>query len=51
MEMLMKINKNITIEHLFKNLKEQYIYSSIEDSEIVLVFERNNASISSSVRS
>jgi hypothetical protein len=34
----MKINK-------IKTLKRQYIYSSIEDSEVVLVFERNNAGL------
>jgi hypothetical protein len=26
-----------------KTIKRQYIYTSIEDSEVVLVFERNNA--------
>jgi hypothetical protein len=41
----MKINKNVTVEPLFKNYKRQYIYSSIEDSEVVLVFERNNAGL------
>jgi hypothetical protein len=35
---LMKLNKNFTI-------KRQYIYSSIEDSEVVLVFESNNAGL------
>jgi hypothetical protein len=39
----MKINKNITLEPLSKNYKKTYIYSSIEDTEVVLVFERNNA--------
>jgi hypothetical protein len=39
----MKIN--ITVEPLFKTIKRQYIYSSIEDSEVVLVFERNNAGL------
>jgi hypothetical protein len=39
----MKIN--ITVEPLFKNHERQYIYSSIEDSEVVLVFERNNAGL------
>jgi hypothetical protein len=38
----MKINKNITVEPLYKR---QYIYSSIEDSEVVLVFERNNTGL------
>jgi hypothetical protein len=36
--------QNITAEPLFKNyIKGQYICSSIEDSEVLLVFERNNA--------
>jgi hypothetical protein len=40
---LMKINKKyITVEPLLKTIKIQYIYSSIGDSEVVLVFERNN---------
>jgi hypothetical protein len=41
----MKINeKNIIVQPSFKiYIKRQYIYSSIEDSEVVLVFERNNA--------
>jgi hypothetical protein len=35
----MKINKkNITVEALFKTIKTQNIYSSIEGSEVVLVF-------------
>jgi hypothetical protein len=38
-------NKNITLEPLFKNYKRPYIYSSIEDSEVVLGFERNDASL------
>jgi hypothetical protein len=33
MIVLMKIN--ITVEPLFKNYKKQYIYSWIEDSEVV----------------
>jgi hypothetical protein len=40
----MKINKNITVGYL-KTIKRQYIYSSIEDSEVVLIFERNNAGL------
>jgi hypothetical protein len=32
----------ITVEPLSKKLRRQYIHSSIEDSEVVLVFERNN---------
>jgi hypothetical protein len=41
----MKINKNITVEPLFKNVGRQYIYSSIEDSKVVLFLERNNAGL------
>jgi hypothetical protein len=41
----MKIaSKSITVEPLFKN-KEKYIDSSIEDSEAVLAFERNDADL------
>jgi hypothetical protein len=40
----MRVNKkNVTVEPSFKNRKRHYIYSSIEDSEVVLVFEHNNA--------
>jgi hypothetical protein len=40
----MKINKETSLYNLYlKTIKKQYIYSSIENSEIVLVFERNNA--------
>jgi hypothetical protein len=35
--------KNVSLQPVFKKKKRQYIYSSIEDSEVVLVFERNNA--------
>jgi hypothetical protein len=28
-----------------KTIKRRYIYSSTEDSEVVLVFERNNAGL------
>jgi hypothetical protein len=42
----MKINKKISLWSLYlKNIKRQHIYSSIEDSEVVLVFERNNAGL------
>jgi hypothetical protein len=41
----MKINKNIIVEPLFKNIKRQYICSSIEDSEVVLGSESNNAGL------
>jgi hypothetical protein len=35
----MKINKNnIAVDPLFKNTRIQYIYLSIEDLEVVLVF-------------
>jgi hypothetical protein len=42
----MKINKEILLHsfHL-KTIKRQYIYLSREDSEAVLVFERNDASL------
>jgi hypothetical protein len=40
----MKINKNIPVQPLLK-IKRQYIYSSVEDSEVVLVSERNNAGL------
>jgi hypothetical protein len=35
----------ITVEPLLKNMKREYIYSSIEDFEVVLVFERKNAGL------
>jgi hypothetical protein len=38
-------NTNITVEPYLKPVKRQYIYSSIEDSEVVLVSERNNAGL------
>jgi hypothetical protein len=43
----MKVNnKNITVKPLFKSYKkDNCVYSSIEDSEVVLVFERNNAGL------
>jgi hypothetical protein len=42
----MKINKKyVTVEPLFRTIKRQYIYSMIEDSEVVLVFEHNNAGL------
>jgi hypothetical protein len=40
--MLIKLNKNITVEHLLKRIKSKYIYSSIEDPEVIIGFERNN---------
>jgi hypothetical protein len=43
---LMKINKNISLTLYLKNIiKRHYVYSSIEDSEVVLVFGRNNAGL------
>jgi hypothetical protein len=42
----MKINKkNITVVLYLKTIKRQYSYSSIDDSEVVLVFEHNNAGL------
>jgi hypothetical protein len=38
-------NKNITAAPLFKTVTRQYIYSSTEEPEVVLVFERNNAGL------
>jgi hypothetical protein len=38
------MKKKISLHSLYlKTMKGQYIYSSIEDSEVVLVFENNNA--------
>jgi hypothetical protein len=31
-------------------MKRQYIYSSVEDSEVVLVFERNNVGLKKFVK-
>jgi hypothetical protein len=40
---LKKINNKISLYSLYLGtVKRQYIYSSIKDSEVVLVFERNN---------
>jgi hypothetical protein len=42
----MKINTNISLYSLYlKSTKRQYIYSSIEDSEVAPVFARNNAGL------
>jgi hypothetical protein len=39
-------NKQISLYSLYLNvIKRQHIYSSIDDSEAVLVFERNNAGL------
>jgi hypothetical protein len=42
---VMKINKKYHCRVFLKTTKRQYIYSSIEDSEVVLVYERNNAGL------
>jgi hypothetical protein len=42
----MQINNKMSLYSLYlKTMKRQHIYSSIEDSEVVLVFERNNAGL------
>jgi hypothetical protein len=42
----MKINKKISQYSIYlKTIRRQYVYSSIEDSEVVLVSERNNAGL------
>jgi hypothetical protein len=42
----MKINNKTAWWSLcLKTIKEQYIYSPREDSEVILVFERNNAGL------
>jgi hypothetical protein len=42
--MLIKINKKISLKSLYlETVNSKYIYSSIEDPEVVLVFELNNA--------
>jgi hypothetical protein len=42
----MKINNKISLYSLYlKAIKRNNVYSSIEDSEIVLVFERNSAGL------
>jgi hypothetical protein len=40
----MKQMKDITVEPLFKNHKKT-LYTLIEDSEVVLVFEHNNTGL------
>jgi hypothetical protein len=43
---LMKINKKLPLYSFYlKTIKRQYTYSSIEGSEVVLVFKRNNAGL------
>jgi hypothetical protein len=45
---LMKTNNRISMYNIYeclKTIKRQYVYSSIEDSEAVLVFEGNNAGL------
>jgi hypothetical protein len=42
----MKINNKISLYSLYlKTVQRQYIYSSIEGSEVVLVFEHSNAGL------
>jgi hypothetical protein len=42
--MLTKVNNKVSLSSLYvKTVKRQYIYSSIEDSEAVPVFQRNDA--------
>jgi hypothetical protein len=41
----MKRNKKITVEPLFNTMKRLYIYLLLEDSEVLLVFECNNAGL------
>jgi hypothetical protein len=42
----MNINNEILLWNFYLRIIErQYIYSSIEDSEVILVFERNNAGL------
>jgi hypothetical protein len=41
----MKVNKVSVYNLYLTTIKRQYIYSSIDDSEVVLVFERNNAGL------
>jgi hypothetical protein len=44
--MLMKINNKPSLESLYlRTIKRQYIYSSIENSEAALGFERNDAGL------
>jgi hypothetical protein len=42
---LMKINKKSLYSLYLKTIKKQYVYSSIDDPTVVLVFECNNASL------
>jgi hypothetical protein len=42
----MKINNKISLQSLYlKAIKRRCIYSSIEDPEVVLVFERNDVGL------
>jgi hypothetical protein len=46
---LIKINKKLSLHSLYlETTKRQYIYSSIEDAEVVLVFKCNNAGLKGS---
>jgi hypothetical protein len=44
---MIEINKKISLWHLYliTIIRSQYIYSSIEDSEVVLVYRRNNVGL------
>jgi hypothetical protein len=43
---LTKIKNKISLQSIYlKSIKRLYIYSFIEDSEVVIVFERNNAGL------
>jgi hypothetical protein len=42
---LMKINNKISETLYLKTIKLQYVYSSIGDSQVVLVFGRNDAGL------
>jgi hypothetical protein len=41
----MKIKKKFTVEPLFKTIKGKRIYSSLEISDVLHVFERNNVGL------
>jgi hypothetical protein len=44
--MLIKINNKISLYSLYlKTIKRQHIYSLVEDTEVVLVSERNNTGL------
>jgi hypothetical protein len=42
----MKINKKISLQNVYlKTIESQYIYPSIEESEVVLISDRGNAGL------